>query len=63
MKEIEMLPYHTVFVLQQERLARYQAEAQRATARRSGSVLDTLSRAAARAKENLTNRTELRPAV
>lgn len=59
-----MLPYHTVFVLQQERLSRYQAEAKRAAARRPGSgLLDSVSRAASRARETLTKRDELRPAV
>lgn len=41
-----MLPYHTVFVLQQERLSRYQGEAKRSASRGSGSgLVDSVTRA------------------
>lgn len=53
-----MLPYHTVFVLQQERLARYQGVAVRRSRPNR-----PLSRALSRALENLSRRTEVRPAI
>lgn len=56
-----MLPYHTVFVLQQERLGRYQAEAKRA-ANRAG-LLDSVSRVAGRILQSVSRRNELRLAV
>lgn len=62
-KEIEMLPYHTAFILQQDKLARYRAESNRSARRNKSSDQYDLSLAVSRALGYFAKRGAVRPAV
>ncbi|HUG09070.1 MAG TPA: hypothetical protein VMP13_09285 [Acidimicrobiia bacterium] len=57
------MPYHTVFVLQQERLGRYQAEAERSTQRRKDSDQFDFWLAVSRVLGLFAKRGLVRPAI
>jgi hypothetical protein len=58
-----MLPYHTALALQQEKLGRYQAEAERAAQRRKDSDQFDFSLAVSRALGLFAKRGIVRPAI
>lgn len=58
-----MFNYHVASALQQEKLNRYQAELERAVARRNSSQRLDLSQAVSRALGYLSGRGAVRPAI